>query len=75
MAKRNGSDAHCFVAQASHEKPGIHVLIEVPDIPPARVCVSVGHRASNTAMDIIARKRRMEANNVLFPTQLMLSPA
>ena len=40
-------------------------LIEFPY--PSGQGLHVGHIRSNTAMDIIARKRRMEGYNVLYP--------
>ena len=54
-----------FRAEASHEKPKFYPLIEFPY--PSGAGLHVGHPRSNTAMDIIARKRRMEGYNVLFP--------
>ncbi len=58
-------DAHCFEAEASHEKPKFYGLIEFPY--PSGMGLHVGHPRSNTALDIICRKRRMEGYNVLFP--------
>jgi len=58
-------DTHAFCAEASHEKPKFYPLIEFPY--PSGAGLHVGHPRSNTAMDIIARKRRMEGFNVLFP--------
>ncbi len=54
-----------FKAESSHEKPKFYPLIEFPY--PSGAGLHVGHPRSNTAMDIIARKRRMEGYNVLFP--------
>ncbi|MGI6239525.1 MAG: leucine--tRNA ligase [Christensenellales bacterium] len=54
-----------FAAEKSHEKPKFYPLIEFPY--PSGAGLHVGHPRSNTAMDIIARKRRMEGYNVLFP--------
>ncbi len=54
-----------FNAEASHNKPKFYPLIEFPY--PSGMGLHVGHPRSNTAMDIIARKRRMEGYNVLFP--------
>ena len=56
---------HSFAAEKSHEKPKFYGLIEFPY--PSGAGLHVGHPRSNTAMDIIARKRRMEGYNVLFP--------
>ena len=63
--QKRWEDAHCFEAEASHEKPKFYGLIEFPY--PSGAGLHVGHPRSNTAMDIIARKRRMEGYNVLFP--------
>lgn len=46
-------------------KPKFYGLIEFPY--PSGAGLHVGHPRSNTAMDIIARKRRMEGYNVLYP--------
>ena len=56
---------HSFAAEISHEKPKFYGLIEFPY--PSGAGLHVGHPRSNTAMDIIARKRRMEGYNVLYP--------
>ena len=58
-------DAHCFEAESSHEKPKFYGLIEFPY--PSGTGLHVGHPRSNTAMDVICRKRRMEGYNVLYP--------
>ncbi|MEF9895266.1 MAG: leucine--tRNA ligase [Clostridia bacterium] len=58
-------DAGTFNAEKSHAKPKFYPLIEFPY--PSGAGLHVGHPRSNTAMDIIARKRRMEGYNVLFP--------
>ena len=59
-------DAHrCFEAEADHTKPKFYALIEFPY--PSGQGLHVGHPRSNTALDIIARKRRMEGYNVLYP--------
>ena len=63
--QKNWEEAHCFEAESSHEKPKFYGLIEFPY--PSGQGLHVGHPRSNTAMDIIARKRRMEGYNVLFP--------
>jgi leucyl-tRNA synthetase len=54
-----------FRAGDDHTKPKFYGLIEFPY--PSGAGLHVGHPRSNTAMDIIARKRRMEGYNVLFP--------
>ena len=59
------AEGHCFEAEASHDKPKFFGLIEFPY--PSGQGLHVGHPRSNTAIDIISRKRRMEGYNVLFP--------
>ncbi len=54
-----------FNALFPSDKPKFYGLIEFPY--PSGAGLHVGHPRSNTAMDIIARKRRMEGYNVLFP--------
>lgn len=54
-----------FEAVIDHQKKKFYGLIEFPY--PSGNGLHVGHPRSNTAMDIIARKRRMEGYNVLFP--------
>ena len=66
--QKHWEDTHAFAAEKSHEKPKFYPLIEFPY--PSGAGLHVGHPRSNTAMDIIARKRRMEGYNVLFPIGL-----
>ena len=54
-----------FQAKDSSKKPKYYNLIEFPY--PSGAGMHVGHIRSNTAMDIISRKRRMEGYNVLYP--------
>ena len=54
-----------FNAEFPSDKPKYYCLIEFPY--PSGNGLHVGHPRSNTALDIIARKRRMEGNNVLYP--------
>ena len=63
--QKNWEDAHAFEAEASHDKPKFYGLIEFPY--PSGAGLHVGHPRSNTALDIICRKRRMEGYNVLYP--------
>ena len=59
-------EAHrCFEAENDYTKPKFYALIEFPY--PSGQGLHVGHPRSNTALDIIARKRRMEGSNVLYP--------
>lgn len=57
----NGS----FFAQDSSDKPKFYPLIEFPY--PSGSGLHVGHPRPYTGMDIIARKKRMEGYNVLYP--------
>ncbi len=54
-----------FEAEAKSKKPKFYGLIEFPF--PSGSGMHVGHLRSNTGMDVIARKRRMEGYNVLYP--------
>ncbi len=54
-----------YEASNKSKKPRYYSLIEFPY--PSGEGLHVGHIRSNTAMDIISRKRRMEGYNVLYP--------
>jgi leucyl-tRNA synthetase len=54
-----------FSAHDDSEKPKYYCLIEFPY--PSGQGLHIGHIRSNTAMDIVARKRRMEGFDVLYP--------
>ena len=58
-------EAHCFEAKDDYSMKKYYPLIEFPF--PSGAGLHVGHPRPYTAMDIIARKRRMEGYNVLFP--------
>ena len=58
-------ESKAFTASNNSSKPKYYALIEFPY--PSAEGLHVGHPRSFTAMDIIARKRRMEGYNVLFP--------
>ena len=58
-------DKGVFHASDSHEKPKFYALVEFPY--PSGQGLHVGHPRSYTAIDIIARKRRMQGFNVLYP--------
>ncbi len=58
-------EAHCFEASRDYSKPKFFALIEFPY--PSGQGLHVGHPRSNTALDIISRKRRMQGYNVLYP--------
>ncbi|MDD4075046.1 MAG: leucine--tRNA ligase [Eubacteriales bacterium] len=63
--QKKWEEAHCFEAKDDYTMPKFYPLIEFPY--PSGMGLHVGHPRSNTAMDIIARKRRMEGYNVLYP--------
>ncbi len=63
--QKHWDEAGTLNAETDHSKPKFYPLIEFPY--PSGQGLHVGHPRSNTAMDIIARKRRMEGYNVLFP--------
>ena len=63
--QKRWADSHVFEAKTDYTMPKFYGLIEFPY--PSGQGLHVGHPRSNTAMDIIARKRRMEGYNVLFP--------
>ncbi|MBR3942057.1 MAG: leucine--tRNA ligase [Clostridia bacterium] len=57
---------HTFEADSSDKsKPKFYGLVEFPY--PSGYGLHVGHPRSYTALDIVARKRRMEGYNVLYP--------
>lgn len=55
----------CYAAVNGSDKPKFYGLIEFPY--PSGQGLHVGHPRPYTALDIIARKRRMQGYNVLFP--------
>jgi len=59
------ADNHAFQAKSDYSLPKYYCLIEFPY--PSGAGLHVGHPRSNTALDIISRKRRMEGYNVLYP--------
>lgn len=58
-------DSNTFVTSNNTTKPKYYYLIEFPY--PSGVGLHVGHVRSYTALDAMARKKRMEGFNVLFP--------
>ncbi len=54
-----------FEAEANSEKPKYYCMVEFPY--PSGQGLHVGHPRSYTALDLVARKRRMEGYNVLYP--------
>ncbi len=59
------NDAHCFEAKNDYTLPKYYALIEFPF--PSGAGLHVGHPRPYTALDVIARKKRLEGYNVLFP--------
>ena len=58
-------EADLFRAVNGGEKPKCYLLVEFPY--PSGQGLHVGHARPYTAMDVVARKRRMDGYNVLFP--------
>lgn len=54
-----------FEAKNSSQKPKYYVLVEFPY--PSGQGLHVGHCRSYVGLDVLARKKRMEGYNVLFP--------
>lgn len=54
-----------FAAGEDYSKPKFYGLVEFPY--PSGQGLHVGHPRSYTALDIVARKRRMDGYNVLYP--------
>ena len=54
-----------FAATDDYSKPKYYALVEFPY--PSGQGLHVGHPRSYTALDIVARKRRLEGYNVLYP--------
>ncbi|MDE5738356.1 MAG: leucine--tRNA ligase [Oscillospiraceae bacterium] len=63
---QNYWDEHqSFKAGTDYSKPKFYALVEFPY--PSGQGLHIGHPRPYTAMDIVARKRRLEGYNVLFP--------
>ena len=58
-------DEKTFAAKDDHTMPKFYGLVEFPY--PSGAGLHVGHPRSYTALDTVARKRRMEGYNVLYP--------
>ncbi len=58
-------DEKAFAATDDYSKPKYYALVEFPY--PSGQGLHVGHPRPYTALDIVARKRRMEGYNVLYP--------
>jgi leucyl-tRNA synthetase len=58
-------DEQAFAASNDYSKPKYYALVEFPY--PSGQGLHVGHPRPYTALDIVARKRRMQGYNVLYP--------
>ena len=58
-------EENTFAASEDREKPKFYALVEFPY--PSGQGLHVGHPRSYTALDVIARKRRLQGYNVLYP--------
>ncbi len=63
--QKRWEDSGVFHAETGSAKEKYYVLVEFPY--PSGAGLHVGHPRSYTALDIVARKKRMEGKNVLFP--------
>ncbi len=63
--QKKWEEAGCFHAENNSKKEPYYALIEFPY--PSGQGLHVGHPRSYTALDILARKRRMQGYNVLYP--------
>ncbi len=63
--QKRWEDEKLFAAKTGSSKPKFYALVEFPY--PSAEGLHVGHPRPYTAMDIIARKKRMDGYNVLFP--------
>ena len=59
------ADEKTFAAKIDHSKPKFYALVEFPY--PSGQGLHVGHPRSYTALDIVARKKRLAGYNVLYP--------
>ena len=58
-------EKQCFQAENGSDKEKFYALVEFPY--PSGQGLHVGHPRSYTALDIVARKKRMQGYNVLYP--------
>ncbi len=62
--QKHWEEVQAFRAEDKSDKPKFYPLIEFPY--PSGAGLHVGHPRPYTAMDVVARKRRLEGYNVLF---------
>ena len=58
-------EENCFAASDDYSMPKYYLLVEFPY--PSGQGLHAGHPRPYTALDIVARKRRMQGYNVLYP--------
>ncbi|MEG0803663.1 MAG: class I tRNA ligase family protein, partial [Pygmaiobacter sp.] len=63
--QKTWADEHTFSAKQDFTLPKFYALVEFPY--PSAQGLHVGHPRSYTALDIVARKKRLEGYNVLYP--------
>ncbi|MBC5580362.1 leucine--tRNA ligase [Anaerofilum sp. BX8] len=63
--QKKWEDEHTFAAKQDFSLPKFYALVEFPY--PSGQGLHVGHPRSYTALDIVARKKRLDGYNVLYP--------
>ncbi len=63
--QKKWDDEHTFSAKQDFSLPKFYALVEFPY--PSGQGLHVGHPRSYTALDIVARKKRLDGYNVLYP--------
>ncbi|MBQ7093023.1 MAG: leucine--tRNA ligase [Clostridia bacterium] len=63
--QKNWEDSKAFAAKNDYTLPKYYALVEFPY--PSGAGLHVGHPRSYTALDIVARLKRMQGFNVLYP--------
>ena len=63
--QKKWDELKCFKAKDDLSLPKYYALVEFPY--PSGEGLHVGHPRPYTALDIVARKRRLQGYNVLFP--------
>ncbi len=63
--QRRWDEAECYKTEEDAGREKFYALVEFPY--PSAQGLHVGHTRPYTAMDAVARKRRMQGQNVLFP--------
>ena len=63
--QKKWEESGCFNAESDHTKPKFYALLEFPY--PSGAGMHVGHIKAYTSLEVVARKRRKQGYNVLFP--------